>query len=480
MRLRIFNTNVNSTDAYTNEIRAYHESMLGLYGIYTPIGPEVGVNRSLTVNPCIDSTRGIIKKFDLDKADATNLFSMGELLNVFTPKHADSPRAIMATVQGKHMTPTKIQHPYIVGNGSDKALPYMIGSDFAYKAAEDGVVTRIDKEKELAVLTYKDGTTAVIDISKKPAKNSGGGFYIQNKLDLLDSITKGSKFKKGEILAVDRSFFHEMLDGSIGFANGCLSKVAVMSQSETFEDSTVITDKLVRDMQSTIVNSRDVVLSKNSRVISMVNIGDKVSVNDNLMVFEEVGSSEAIALKALEKLDQSTKSTIEDLARSTAKAKTTGEVFDIRIFYNCELDEMHPTLRKVVTAYIEKYNAKARLIAKTRPDDIVQQPSTEKIEHEKILGNDVDGVVIQFFISTVEKEKVGDKVTFAIAAKTIIAETLENGKEPYSDYRPEEEVSALVSPMSLVSRMVPDIYLLGFSNKVVIELERQCIELLES
>ena len=105
--------------------------MLGLYGIYTPIGPEVGVNRSMVVNPKIESTRGFIKPFDIDKADQTNLFSICELLNVFTPKHSDSPRAVMATVQGKHLTPTKIQHPNLIGNGSDLALSHIIGQEFA-------------------------------------------------------------------------------------------------------------------------------------------------------------------------------------------------------------------------------------------------------------------------------------------------------------------------------------------------------------
>ena len=105
--------------------------MLGLYGIYTPIGPEVGVNRSMVLNPKIESTRGYIQPFDIDKADATNLFSIGELLNVFTPKHSDSPRCIMATVQGKHLTPTKVQHPYLVGNGTDRALAHLIGQEFA-------------------------------------------------------------------------------------------------------------------------------------------------------------------------------------------------------------------------------------------------------------------------------------------------------------------------------------------------------------
>lgn len=470
---------LNSSDAYTAEIRAYDKSMLGLYGIYTPIGPEVGVNRSLVLNPKIKTTRGFIQNFDLDKANASNLFSIGELLNVFTAKHADSPRAIMATVQGKHLTPTFVQHPYVVGNGTDKALAHLVGQDFAFKSSMDGVVTSIDEEKELCIITFTDGNTSVIDFSKKPAKNSGGGFFIQNKLTLMKGIKKGYKFKKGEILAIDDSFFKEMLDGSIGFAGGRLSKIAVAALPETFEDSAIITSTVVEEMASKVINERPAILSKNSRITKMAKIGDMVEVNDALIIFEEVGSDEATALKALEKLDSSTQSTIEEIARSTVKAKFTGEIFDIRIYYNCDLEKMHPSLRKIVEAYIKKYNAKGNIISKIKSDEIIQQPSTDKIDALKIMGNDVDGVVIQFFIAHKDKMKVGDKLTFAVALKAILAETIEEGKEPYTDYRPEEELSAVISPMSLVSRMVPDLYLLGFSTKVVIELERQCIDLLE-
>jgi len=110
---------------------AYDKSMLGLYGIFTPIGSEVGVSRSMSLNPRLESTRGYLKKFDLDKADATNLFSVGELLNGFTPKHADSPRVIMSTTQSKHITPTKRQTPNLVGCGVDKSVAYMVGQTFA-------------------------------------------------------------------------------------------------------------------------------------------------------------------------------------------------------------------------------------------------------------------------------------------------------------------------------------------------------------
>lgn len=471
---------LNSSDAFTAEMRSYDPSMLGLFGIYTPIGPEVGINRSLVMNPKIQGIRGEVKPFDLEKADATQLFSIGELLNVFTAKHADSPRAVMATVQGKHLTPTKVQHPYIVGNGSDKALAHIIGQDFTYSAQDNGVVKKIDKKNQLCIIEYADKSTSMIDLTTRPAKNSGGGFFIENRLELIDKIKVGYKFKKGEILAYDDNFFKPTLDGSISFAGGCMTKIAIMPQAETFEDSAVITQRMVDDMSSEVINDRKIALDKTTRIISMAKIGDKIDVNDPLVIFESIGNDEEMTLKALEKLDDSTRSTIETFARSTAKAKYSGEIVDIKIFYNAELDDLHPSLRNVVEGYVRTNNSKANIISKMRSNEFIVTPSTKKIDSDKIMGGIIDGVLIQFFIKHLDKFGVGDKCSFSVAIKAIVAETIPEGLEPYSEYNKDEEISAFVSPMSIVSRMVPDVYLIGYSTKVVMELEKECIRLLES
>lgn len=455
--------------------------MLGLYGIYTPIGPEVGVNRSMVLNPKIRTTRGFIDKFDLESSDATNLFSIGELLNVFTAKHADSPRAIMATVQGKHITPTKVQHPYLVGNGTDKVLAHMIGQDFAHKSQDDGVIEKINTKTELCTIRYKDNTCSVISLKGAVAKNSGGGFYTENKLTLMNGLKVGSKVKKNQIVAIDNNFFKETLDGSVGFASGALTKIAVAALPETFEDSSVITQNVVENLTSEVINERRVVLPKTTRLKYLAKIGDTVQVDSPLVIFEDMGeeSNEGSLFQDFEKLDDLTKTTIDEYARSTAKSKYAGEIFDIQVFYNCELSDMHPTLRKFVSDYKTIYDIKGKEINKARDNEIVYQPSTEKITTDKIMGDEVDGVVIKFFIKHLDKFKVGDKCCFSIALKTIVAETVDKGKEPYSHHSPEESVDALVSPLSIVSRMVPDFYLVGYSTKLIIELEKQCIALLE-
>ena len=348
-----------------------------------------------------------------------------------------------------------------------------------YKSTDDGVITGIDNERHLVFIKYNNGETAAIDIEAKPSKNSGGGFYIETKLELKDKYKVGSKFKKGDILATDRSFFREMQDGSDGFASGSLSKIALHGLPETFEDSSVITQKIIDDMSSEIINKRDVALKKNSRIIKMAQVGDKVEVNDSLVIFEETGDDEKLAIAALEKLDSDTQATVEELARSTVKAKFSGTIFDIRIYYNTPIEQMHPSMQKLVESYISKYNAKAELLKDTKVDEIIQQPSTNMIESDKLLGNEVSGILIEFYIKHTDKFKVGDKCTFYTSLKTIVAETIPEGQEPYSEYKPEEEVSCFLSPMSVVSRMTVDLFLMGYTNKILLDLKEKVIAKLE-
>lgn len=45
-------------------------------------------------------------------------------------------------------------------------------------------------------------------------------------------------------------------------------------------------------------------------------------------------------------------------------------------------------------------------------------------------------------------------------------------KHPYADKK-DEEIEAILSPLSIVSRMVPDVYQMMLGNKVLIELKRK-------
>lgn len=290
----------------------------------------------------------------------------------------------MATTQSKHIVSTKVAHPGLVGTGADKALAHIIGNDFVYKAAEDGVIESFDIKNKLIFVKYTNGTRTAIDMEEKPVFNQGSGFYTTNTLKLLPKFSIGSKFKKGDILAANDNFFKESAeDNSHLFCAGRLSKIAIMCSDNTFEDSSLVTAKVAEDMSSEIISARDVILKQNSKLISIARVGDVVDVNSPLVIFEEVGDNEKEALAALDKLSKDDKESVSKLARSMAKAKYAGEIVSVEVFYNADLDDLHPSLKDYVNDYINKYTKKANSLKGIKEDELITLPNTNKIESER-------------------------------------------------------------------------------------------------
>jgi hypothetical protein len=470
---------VNSNDAYTAEIRAFDKSMLGVFGIFTPVSAEVGVNRSLVLNPRITDELGRFQEKSLEELTMENMFAPGELLNGFTANHADPMRICMATTQGKHIMPTVVQHNYLFGTGIDKTLSKLIGQDFAFKAVDDGAVDKIDEKQGLIFLKYKDGTTSAIDITDKPSKNSASGFYIRNKLDQYDYVKPGYKFKKGEILARNQAFFKEDMDESVGFAPGRLTKVALMCLPKTYEDSIPITERVAEEMASEVITEKQVALKVNSKIYQIVKKGQKIGVGEPLIIFEEIGDTAKSALDAVERLSKEAEGTdLEHIGRNVIKSKYSGVITDVRVYYNCNLEseKMEPSLKGFVEDYINVHRKRANALNGTRPDEMIPVPSTERVDSDKILGVEMQGVLICFYVSHVEPLDIGAKVTMFSACKGVVSEVIPDELAPRSEFNEHEPIEAILSPMSVISRNVPDLLMTGWCNKALLGLKQSVLE----
>lgn len=64
--------------------------------------------------------------------------------------------------------------------------------------------------------------------------------------------------------------------------------------------------------------------------------------------------------------------------------------------------------------------------------------------------------------------------------KGIIGEIIPEGYEPYSEFRPDEEVSSLIPPSSILKRQVPSILITVLGNKIIVELKRRLEEIYNS
>ena len=444
---------------------------------------NVGIVRQLTFEPNVTSTRGYItpgSKKNVNKETDVNLFSCSELLTPLGVQHDDPDRTSMSAFkQTKYMVPIEGSTPVLIGNKVESVIPYIMSDEFVVDAKNDGQV--IERTDDYVVVKYKDGTNYAIDIGTRIKKNSSG-FWIQN--DLFCDLKVGDKFKKGDILAYNKAAFSPNKDDhGVSMNLGVLTKIAVISNWDIFEDSIPITQKLANELATNMIWEKSVVLEPGTDVDFIVKKGDSVETGQSMMKFTR-GQDEEVD-KFLAAIKEENKEEIIEDTKSSIPSKYTGTIADIKIYTTVPVEDLSPSLQKIVKSYQSKVDKKNKTLDKYKnAGDMNYYKAGQMISevsevmkpgsNGKVQGEYVDkGVIIKFYVKYRDIAAKGDKVVQKFALKGVISHVIDEGWEPYSEYRPDEEVSTLVAPLAIAARKVPSIFLDMFGNKVLIELKRQ-------
>lgn len=471
---------LNLEQAYTLDKRSFHQSMLGIVAMSSPPTGAVGLTRYLSVNPRVTNARGYLdviqSKDEIKDLNQANVLMTSEMITPTVGMRDDAPRLAMNTAQTKHIVPVTKGSPLLMGSGIERSMPYLIGDDFAFKAKKAGVVK--DIKDNIVFLQYSDGTTDFIDLSLSIEKNGGSGYYISNQLKLDDKVKKGYKFKELDILAYNDKFFsNNDIKGDKGFKMGALKKIAILNDQETFEDSTSLSRETAEDLGTEVVMKKQVILDKNANIDlkSIVKVGDNVVSGESLIVYEE-GFDKDMS-KVLGSIRADLQDDISEFGKKPVKSKYSGEIVDIKIYYNCEYDEMSSSLKKLINSYKSDIDKKNKIIKQNAPDAYspITVHSVEKYESYdgKIKGVTVDdGVLIEFYVRYLDVMSVGDKLTNFCALKSIACKIYDEPK--FTEFRPEEPLGAELGTRSYMARMTGSIIVNSFTNKVLIELARAC------
>ena len=474
---------MNSSRSYSLDKRTYDDSMNNKLALSTGFAANVGINRQTTIDMDINGKRGYINNSDNDEKSVAKTLSMTEAVTPFGTTHDDPFRSAMTFIQtSKHSMRTKKSMPLLITNGADEAMPYISSDTFAYKAKEDGVV--VDITDEYMIIQYnkpviaKDETqytTEYVDLKEEVQKNSDGGFFITLKLDT--DLKKGDKFKKGDIIAYDRTSFSNKNgeDDNLAYNVGLLAKVAILNTDEGFEDSTSVSTWLSEAMATDVVVEKDKDISKNTNVYYMVKVGDAIQEGDPLIIFQNSFDEKDANLLLKNITDPEF---VSDLGRVKLKSKYTGVIQDIKIYRTCEISEMSESLQKIVTEYEAKIKAKKKIYEKYKsPGENLLDPDY-KMEAMGKMKNNPDGIKIVFYIKYNDKLSVGDKVVAQSANKGVIKNIFPEGEEPFSEFRPNESIHALFAARSFNARMVTSVWVSGGINKCMIELDRAVKEIM--
>ena len=477
---------INKARAMNLPKRSYDKSMIGTIAVSTSPDANVGIQRQLTLDPAITSTRGYIKPQDedtIEEENNVNLMCPAELLSPPGALHDDSHRTSMSYKQSKYMVLTADSCPVLVGNKVEEAVPYYSGKEFCVTAKKKGKV--IDKVDDLYIVEYVDGTREAFSTAPKEQKNSAGGFYIETKF--TTDLEVGDTFKEGQVLAWNPRAFTKNRNGVTASMNiGVLTKVAVLPNFDEYEDSAPITSKLAKRLATTIVNEEAIVVSKDAFIQSIVKVGDHVEVGDVLIAYDNIKDDEKYTNMLTNLLSEFGEELIgNSVIRKTAEHG--GEIADIKFYSASDLSDLSDTLKPLVSAYWKKLKRVENALDKyANPDDpatykcgelITELPGKTETKFGKILGHQVDdGVLIRIFIKHTDLVKKGDKVTNYTALKGIVSNVIEEGYEPFSELNPNEEISTMIAPSAILARKTPSVFLSEWGNKIMIELKRKMIE----
>ena len=477
---------MNSDRAYSLDKRSYDPSMLNVLSASTGFAGNVGITRQATIDANVEGTRGYIYNdpdSTPDEINSVKSLCMTEALTPFSSTRDDPMRLAMGFIQtSKHGMRCVHSDPLLISSGADEALPYLISNTFAYKSKGKGHVVELVPDKYM-VIEYDEPIKGqqvkqgekyreFIDLSESVQKNSSSGFYITLKLDT--DLKEGQKFKANEIIAYDKSSFDNEMgaDDNIAYNIGTLAKFAILNTDEGFEDSAIVSSSLSEAMASDVVMEKEITVPKDASVYNLVKKGQTIKEGDTLMILQNSYDEEDV--NTLLRNLAGSEEEITDLGRIPITSKVTGVVQDIIIERTVEIDELSPSLKKIVTAYEKDIKDKRKVMKQYCIEDVNKiLPDTKALPATGKLKNAADAIVIRIYLSYHDKFKTGDKLIYGTAVKGVDKEVFPEGEEPYSEYRPKEKIHSLLSIGSINARMVTSVLITAAINKGLIELSRR-------
>lgn len=469
---------MNSDRAYSLDKRTYDESMLNVLAMSTGFAGNVGITRQATIDMNIEGKRGYVKSINgnTDKMNTAKSLAVTEALNPFGVTSDYPFRTAMNFIQtAKHAMRTENSDPLLVTNGTDEAMPYLVSDSFVFKAKFDGTIKEVTDK--YIIIEYNNGQKDYVNLQKTTEKNSDGGFYVPMQLIAQKGIKEGKKVKANDIIAYDPTSFSDSLGESdnLAYNVGTFAKVAIIATDENFEDSAIVTESLCEKIATKVTVKEDRMLSKDTNIYNLIKVGTPVQEGDTLMVFQIPYEEEDMNILLRNLVDDPDE--ISELGRIPIKSHVTGTVSDIKMYRTVELDELSDSLKKAFKEYEKPIKEiKDKLDKENIPSTML--PATYKLPATGKMKHGEDSVLIEIYIEVYDIAALGDKIVYDRANKGIIKRIIPTEDAPYTDFRPNEEISAFAGIASFNARMITSTLKIGALNKLLIELDRSCKDIL--
>jgi len=429
----------------TKSARVMNASEIGIVSEASKDSGSVGVTAYLSANPNIKNSRGIVDvKTDKDLT-WSNIMSTSSLLTPFATSD-DTKRQNFISIMNAHIVPIKNSRVPYVRTGYEAVVPLRMDPKYVTTAQEDGVVTLLTKDN--ITVNYKKSGVVKYKLLKWTTKEESGSAYTHS---LISNLSKGDKFITGDTILYDKLFFEPDIFNPkrVLYKMGTTVTVALSEEPQTHEDSASISSKLTKEMSTIVTKVKSYVMTGSDNITDIVKIGDKVKPSD--ILFTMIDSS----IGDIDKLDKRTIEILHSLKQSSPKAKYQGKITNIKIYYNCEKDELSNSVKRVIK------ETDARLVNDTGYTGKVT--SAYSIAGKPLLPGSME---IKIYIETNEDMGIGDKGIFGNQLKFTVGEVFKY------DMKTEDgtNIEAIFSNRSIMARIVNSPTLIGTASMVLEKL----------
>lgn len=441
-----------SGQSMVQRTRIYSDADLGVVSESTQDSGDVGVVAYLSPNPNITDMFGMTRRYNPETDGPATLLS-SSTLNAPCADRDDGKRINFIPVQAQQGIAADGYQPSPLRTGQEQVIAHRTTEMFASTAEQDGVIENVTGRA--ITVKYKDGTTQ----SRPLGRLFGHAAGVTYPHDLVTRLKKGDKVKEGDTLTYNDKFFvpDPYNKGGVIFKTGVLCATAFIDDIDTLEDGSAISQEIAEKLATKTTEIRPVYLRFDQHVHDLIKVGDHVDINTVLCTIEDPETADNPLF------DEGALEVLQRVSAMTPRAKTTGVVSRIEVFYHGDYEDLSPNLKQLVDASDKEYRLTAKALG--RPVFTGQVDTSFRIKGNAL---DPDTVAIQISIDHHMPAGRGDKGVFSNQMKTVFSRVM-HGVNETVDGMP---LGAKFGNVSVEARIVNSPRLWGTTNSLLIELSQ--------
>jgi hypothetical protein len=449
-----------TSDSFVVDDRRYPKDAVGVISEATVDNGKVAINAQLSVAPNLVDARGMIAPPNERDMNPGNILAPAALLMPAADRD-DSKRLNFISIQTSHMMPpVKDSGLCRLRTGYERILPYQCSSLYVGIAKRNGIVQDIDYTTKMVKVVYDDNTIDVFSFGSK--YTDVNDMYVAHNIVLAVSV--GDKVKPNDVICYNKDFFkYDSHSRQLDMIHGTMATVALLEEDGTLEDSCCISQELSNRLSTELVTTRAVILNSNSIVHSSVEVGNEVLATDYLIVFED-----GEGMEIFDKYDEDTRYLLSKINRKTPKAKYTGTIVKIDAYYSCDINSMHPTLKKIIAPIVKNKKALSEYSKDSRQKNIYNESKPLPVG-TKFKGVEFgeDTILLLYYIKRLVPHEGGDKL--------VIANQLKSTTMSVYPYTPVSEsgrpIDVVFSSDRIAARVVLSPYYMGIVDRLLEKIE---------